>query len=79
MKDLFTCGPVFKCWAQWWVSVLQKDQIIDSLLWLLLTVIKTQSFKDDAADFGVDWIVGCIQKQKVISTSAELCKHTFVH
>ena len=51
--------------------------MIDALLHLLLTDIKTPSFKSDAAEFGKDWIAGCVQEQPVVQGAATLCKKTF--
>jgi hypothetical protein len=50
----------------WWVDVLKKDQIIDSLLWLLLKDIKRDSFVQDSAQFGIDWISSCVLHPKVV-------------
>ena len=78
-KDVFTRGPVNYVWAMWWVRVFKTDSMIDSLLWLLLTDIKKQCFLDDAADFGIEWINGCVVQPKVVSQSAKLCTKTFAY
>lgn len=60
LQDLFKRGPVFKVWCQYWVNTFKNPIMIDALLHLLLTDIKTPAFKSDAADFGKDWIAGCV-------------------
>jgi len=45
VKDLLTRGPVNRVWCQYWVRNFKNDQVIDSLLYLLLTDIKTEGFK----------------------------------
>ena len=62
LADLFKRGPVFKVWCQYWVKTFKNPIMIDSLLHLLLTDIKTPGFKADAADFGKEWITGCVQE-----------------
>lgn len=78
-KDLFTEGPVNNVWAMWWVEVFQIQKVLDALLYLLLTVLKTDIFMNDSAQFGIDWITNCVLQPKVIRTSAQLCTETFVH
>lgn len=66
LQDMFQRGPVFYVWGLFWFRVFQKEQIHDSLLYLLIRAINKPSFVDDSAKFGQEWIENCVQKPKVI-------------
>ena len=70
IQDLFKRGPVFKAWCQYWANTFKNPIMIDALLHLLLTDIKTPGFKKDAAQFGKDWIAGCVEEDPIIHQSA---------
>lgn len=78
LQDMFTRGPVFYVWGLFWLRVFQKEQIHDSLLYLLIKAINKPSFVDDSAEFGKEWIGSCVQKPKVIEQSISLSNNVFV-
>lgn len=55
-KDCFQTGPVQYIWGNWWCLVLQKTQIHDALIYLLLQDINKKSFVQDSIEFGKEWI-----------------------
>ena len=76
-RDLFTNGPVQHVWGQFWYRVFQKKQILDALLYLLITDIHEKNFVAKAGKFGQDWIAGCVQTPQVIGQALQLSKNTF--
>ena len=63
--------------GSWWVRVFQTEKILDALIWLLLTGVKSDTFIEASSSFGLEWIKNCVIEPKVITAAADLNIKTF--
>ena len=78
INSLIQTGPVQYVWGNWWCLILQKTQMTESLIYLLLQAIHKKSFIQDSITFGQTWIEKCLVQPKVIDSSLVLVDKTFL-